>query len=107
MADDIGVTLASDNRDEHCTINPVDAGYHLDMLCDAVAVVVKAGYAHQDLMQRRVRVGFATAGWLLILLEDAGVIGPVVQGSKRRQVLVSPERLTEALALLRGEEVSA
>jgi S-DNA-T family DNA segregation ATPase FtsK/SpoIIIE len=88
-------------------INHVDAGHRLGLLCDAVEVVAKAQYAHQDLIQRRVRVGFATAGALLDLMEGAGVIGPLVHGQKRREVLVSQEQVPAVLAELRGERADA
>lgn len=84
-------------------VKPVDAGHRINLLCDAVKIVLNAGYAHQNLIQRRVRVGFATARVLLSLLEEAGIIGPPRPGQKRREVLVASDDLPAVLATLRGE----
>lgn len=82
----------------------VDAGYDLNLLCDAVEVVGKAQYADQVLIQRRARVGWAEAGRLLDLMEDAGIIGPFVGIHERREVLVTQDQVPAALAVLRGED---
>lgn len=59
------------------SVRNVDAGHYRDMLLDAARVAIGRQKVGPSLIQRHVRVGFATAGRLLILLEDAGVIGPV------------------------------
>ena len=85
------------------TIQHVDAGHDLELLCDAVELVGATQYAHQDLIQRRIRVGFAKAGRLLYLMEDAGIVGPLVNGQKRREVLITQDQVPASLAILRGE----
>jgi S-DNA-T family DNA segregation ATPase FtsK/SpoIIIE len=84
-------------------ITRVDAGHDLGLLCDAVEVVGKARFAHQDLIQRRVRVGGFKAMRLLLLMEEAGIIGPFANGQRRRDVLITQDQVPAALAELRGE----
>jgi len=67
--------------------------YDDDLFPEAVRVVVIANTASVSMLQRHFKIGYARAGRLIDLLEQAGVIGPH-KGSKTRDVLMKKEDLT-------------
>jgi DNA segregation ATPase FtsK/SpoIIIE, S-DNA-T family len=66
--------------------------YDDELFPDAARIVISANMASVSMLQRHFKIGYARAGRLIDMLEQAGIIGPHL-GSKSRDVLASESDL--------------
>jgi DNA segregation ATPase FtsK/SpoIIIE-like protein len=76
-------------------IDAANANGEDDLLQRAIDVVKVQRKASISLLQRQLRIGYTRAARLIDLMEEKGIVGPVEEGNRWREVMFSSPLLGE------------
>lgn len=79
---------------------PADDRDSDDLVAEAAGLIIGTQFASTSMLQRKLRVGFVKAGWLMDQLEEFGVVGPE-EGTAPREVLVEVEDHDKVVTAIR------
>ncbi len=67
-----------------------------ELFLKAVNLVLESGQASISILQRKLRIGYTRAARMIDDMEEKGIVGKF-EGSRAREVLITPEQLSETL----------
>jgi len=89
-------------QEEENSVRMIDLTDRDELFEDAARLIVMHQQGSTSLLQRKLKLGYNRAGYLIDQLEAAGIVGPF-EGSKGREVLIKDEvSLEELLNHLKG-----
>jgi S-DNA-T family DNA segregation ATPase FtsK/SpoIIIE len=81
---------------------PIEDASDEELYQRALRMVLETRKPSVSMIQRRIKIGYARAGRLMDMMEDAGIVGPY-QGSKPRDLLIDPDEELARMGLSPAE----
>jgi S-DNA-T family DNA segregation ATPase FtsK/SpoIIIE len=81
---------------------PIEDASDEELYQRALRMILETRKPSVSMIQRRMKIGYARAGRLMDMMEDAGIVGPY-QGSKPRDLLIDPDEELARMGLSPAE----